>query len=210
MSEEKLKIASTAKDVRLCVIENSIFVEELASHILGNILDIDWKNSKSFGYGSTCLSFNQKLQLIQDIKGIDKDNLKAISCLTQMRNKFAHASRINSFEMLFSDAMGQEIKNYFFKRFFDEGGTSGIHSSKVEFTYRLCFYLLVHEVIESMLKINDQHLLKIGVDEGERAFKDKLLEAFSTIILPNQQLNILESFEKTRKELIDARNNTLS
>ena len=117
MSEDKLKLASTAKDVRLCVIENSIFVEELASHVLGKILNIDWKNSKSFGYGSTCLSFSQKLQLIQDIEGIDKEDLKAISSLAQMRNKFAHVSHINSFETLFSDTTCKEIKNYFFRRF---------------------------------------------------------------------------------------------
>src|ERR1019366_2694681 len=130
----------------------------------GNILNIDWKNSKSFGYGSTCLSFNQKLQLIQDIKGVDKEDLKAINCLAQMRNKFAHVSHINSFEKLFSDAAGKEIRNYFFKRFFDDMGISDVHPSKVELVYRLCFYLLVHEVIGVLLKINDQHLYNQGYE----------------------------------------------
>lgn len=207
MSENKLKIASTAKDIRLCVIENSIFVEELASHVLGNILNIDWKASKSFGYGSSCLSFNQKLQLIQDIKGIDKEDLKAISCLAQMRNKFAHASHINSFESLFSDVTGKEIKSYFFRRFFDEGGVSDIHVSKVELVYRLCFYLLVNEVIEALLKINDQHLFNQGYEAGLRETKDKLLKAYSSVIPPEQQLSILQSFQDVKDEMAQASDN---
>lgn len=204
MSEDKLKLASTAKDVRLCVIENCIFVEELASHVLGNILNIDWKTSKSFGYNSSCLSFNQKLQLIQDIKGIDKEDLKAISCLAQMRNKFAHVSHINSFENLFSDVTCKEIKSYFFKRFFDEKGVSDIHDSKVEVVYRLCFYLLVHQVIEALLKINDQHLYNQGYEAGLRETKDKLLRAFSSLIPPEQQLIIIQAIREAKNEITQA------
>lgn len=82
--------------------------------MLGNILNINWKNSKPFGHASTSLGFFQKLQLIQDIKGIEKEDLKKLTCLANIRNKFAHVSEINSFERLFSDSgVGREIQKYF-------------------------------------------------------------------------------------------------
>jgi len=45
MTDQKpydLKIFSTAKELRLCVIENAINIEELASRLLGKILNIEW------------------------------------------------------------------------------------------------------------------------------------------------------------------------
>lgn len=196
------KIASVNKDLRLCVIENSIFIEELASRVLGNILDIDWKNSKSFGHGSTSLSFFQKLQLIQDIKSINKEDLKKLTCLANIRNKFAHVSEINSFEKLFSDTgIGKEIQKAFLSWYFDSDGYVGIHPTKIEFVNRLCFYLLTSDVINILLKISDTHLYNMGVHEGKREVQEQLL-TFCLSILSDQQrreaiLAIESGFEKT-------------
>lgn len=176
MDEQKFKIASTAEDLRLCVIENSIYIEELTSYILGNILDIESSNSKSFGSGSTSLSFNQKLQLIQDIKGIEKESLKKLTCLANIRNKFAHVSQINSFKNLFSSSnIGKEIKKNFLSWFFDAKGDSDINPSKLEFVYRLCFYLLVNDVIEILLKINDTHMFNRGYADGKKEANETLV-----------------------------------
>ena len=46
MVQGKLVVFSTNENLRLCVIENSIHVEELISDIIGRILNIDWKTKK--------------------------------------------------------------------------------------------------------------------------------------------------------------------
>lgn len=173
---EEFMIASVDKNLRLCVIENCIFIEELTSRVLGNILNIEWEKSKSFGHTSSALSFNQKLQLIQDIKGIDKEDVKKVICISNIRNKFAHVSDIDSFKKLFSNSpIGKEIQIQFLKWYFDENGLSDIHPSKTEFVYRLCFYLLVDSVIKILLKISDEHLYKKGFQQGREEFIDKFL-----------------------------------
>lgn len=202
-NEEKLKIASVSKDLRLCVIENSIFIEELASHVLGNILNIDWKLSKSFGHSSAALSFSQKLQLIQDIKGIDKEDLKKLNCLANIRNKFAHVSHINTFETLFLESsIGKEIRNHFLKWYFDQNGVSDIHPTKQEFIFRLCFYLLVNDVIEALLKISNTHVYNVGVSDGKKQFEEKFIKTLiNTLIDRKQQSIVLEAIEEAERLL---------
>ncbi len=190
------RIASVNKDLRLCVIENAIFIEELASRVLGNILNIDWKNSKSFGHGSTSLSFFQKLQLIQDIKGIDKEDLKKLSCIANIRNKFAHVSDVNSFEKLFSDTgAGKEIQKYFLNWYFDKDGYVGIHPYKIEFVNRLCFYLLINDVINILLKISDTHLYNMGVHAGKREFQEQILTYSMSILSDKQRKEVIDTIE---------------
>lgn len=203
MDEVEFKIASTAIDLRLCIIENSIYIEELTSRILGNILDIDWNHSKSFGHGSSSLSFNQKLQLIQDIKGIEKESLKKIVCLTNIRNKFAHVSYINSFETLFSSSsVGKEVRTNFLKWYFDDKGDSDVHPSKFEFIYRLTFYLLVNDVIEILLNINKTHNYNAGVEEGKREAKEIFLNTLiQSLVSQKQQLVIIEAIQETERLL---------
>lgn len=196
----EFKIASVNKELRLCIIENSIFIEELASRVLGNILNIDWQNSKSFGHTSNSLSFSQKLQLIQDIKGIDKEDLKKLTCLSNIRNKFAHVSNINSFEKLFSESsVGKEIEKHFLKWFYDKKGYQGIHPSNREVVHRLCFYLLTNEVINILLKISDTHLYNTGVHEGKMRVQEQLLTICMAILPEEQRQKALEELDKVFK-----------
>ncbi|MGN7722285.1 hypothetical protein [Chitinophaga sp. 22620] len=191
------KIASVNRDLRLCIIENSIFVEELASRVLGNILNIDWKTSRSFGHASTSLSFFQKLQLIQDIKGIEKDELKKLTCLANIRNKFAHVSEINCFKKLFSESsVGKEIQKCFLNWYFDKDGYVGIHPAKVEFVNRLCFYLLVNDVISILIRISDTHLFNMGVHEGKREVQEQLLIICMSVLPDKQREEVIEALEK--------------
>lgn len=76
MEKPVFKVVSNHENLRLCIIENCIFIEERISKVLGEILNIDWKESKSFGFSSSGLGFNQKLHLIMDIKGLESNELK--------------------------------------------------------------------------------------------------------------------------------------
>ena len=183
MQENKLKIRSTNENLRLCVIENSIFIDELISEIIGEILNINWKESKSFGFESCALSFNQKIQIIQDIKGIEKEDLKKLTCIANIRNKFAHVSHIESFEDLFTQTkVGKEIKSEFAKWYFDEKGTSDIPKNKTELVFRLCFYLLIDNVADILFKVYNKHFFELGKKDGENEFKDKFIECLVAYI----------------------------
>ena len=199
MQENKLKIRSTNENLRLCVIENSIFIDELISKVIGEILNIDWETSKSFGFESSAFSFNQKIQIIQDIKGVDKNDLKKLTCIANIRNKFAHVSQINSFEDLFSKSkVGKDIKSQFINWYFDENGISDIAYNKLELVYRLCFYLLVDNVVDVLFKIYGNHFYEIGKKDGEKEFKEKLIDSLVSYLKEQKGGNqvILDSIEE--------------
>jgi len=43
MEKPVFKVVSNHENLRLCIIENCIFIEERISKVLGEILNIDWK-----------------------------------------------------------------------------------------------------------------------------------------------------------------------
>lgn len=83
-------------ELRSIILQYSIELEQLASIYIARILYIsDWQNTKSFGYGSSSLSFYQKIQLINDISSSRIDNAK-INCFQIIRNKLMHTTQFNS------------------------------------------------------------------------------------------------------------------
>jgi len=175
---DKFMVASFSKDTRLCVIENAIFIEELTSRVLGTILNVDWINSKSFGNGSSALSFNQKMELIQDVRILEKIEIAKITAIAHIRNKFAHVSNVNSFETFFTtSSIGKDVHKQFLNWYYDNDGIAGLSSTRIELSYRLCFYLLVHEAICILLKITDDYHRRRGLEDGKREVSDKFIQA---------------------------------
>lgn len=203
MKNNYLKIKSIAENLRLCVVENSIFIDELISEIIGEILNIEWKESKSFGFNSTALSFNQKVQIIKDIKGIEKQDLKKLTCLMNIRNKFAHVSHIKSFEDLFTKSkVGKEIQSEFLKWYFDTNGISDIPIINHELVYRLCFYLLIDNIVDVIFKIYGDHMFQLGKIDGEKEFKEKFIEGLTEYLKRYDGglkaiNNVIDEIEKT-------------
>ena len=139
-----INIISKSEDLRLYILEHTILIEENISICLGNLLNIDWKNSKSFGFSSSALSFNQKVQIIQDIQGLDKIEIQKLSDLMSIRNKFAHVRSIITFEDFFlSGANGQNVKKNLDKWYVDE---TSIDFDNAELKYKNYFFLLAVEV----------------------------------------------------------------
>lgn len=195
MSENKLKIVSAEKNLRLCIIENSIFIEELISKVLGTILNIDWKESKSFGFANTSLSFNQKTHIVLDIKGIAKEDLKKLTALMNIRNKFAHVSHVKSFDDLFTKTkVGTQIKNSFHNWYLDQKRDSDIPEVNHENIYRVCFYLLVQDIVELLLKISDEHMFNLGYSGGKK-------ETQKTLI--NEMIESLKRLEGGKEKLFE-------
>ena len=65
---------SKQENLRFYIIEHTIEIEELISETLGKILGINYLESKSFGFKSSSFSFNQKAQIIQDLRGMEKNS----------------------------------------------------------------------------------------------------------------------------------------
>lgn len=104
-------ILKTEENTRLFVINKSLIIEKRITELICTLLNIDRGSSKSFGSGSGSLSFAQKLQLIYDIRSLDKTQKKKLRTVLEIRNKFAHVIEIDSFNALFKIASkGKEIR----------------------------------------------------------------------------------------------------
>lgn len=138
---------SKQESLRFFVIEHSIEIEDLISETLGKILNIDYQESKSFGFKSSSLSFNQKAQIIQDLRGMNKEELKKLSCLMNIRNKFAHVKEIENFDDLFTKtSIGKQIRNNL-ERWYDKAEFDNVDR------YRLYFVLLIEDLVRTLCNI---------------------------------------------------------
>lgn len=86
---------------RILVIEYSVQLEEVLSETIGLLLDINWKTSKSLGFESGALTYNQKVLLLQDKRNTSSEMNKKLKAFMEIRNKFAHLKVIDSFENYF-------------------------------------------------------------------------------------------------------------
>ena len=149
MKERKKNLYEFSKqdNLRFYIIEHTIEIEELISVTLGRILGIDYLESQSFGFKSSSLSFNQKVQIVQDLRGMEKEELKKLSCLMNIRNKFAHVKEIENFDDLFTKtANGKQIKHSL-EQWYDNDKFDN------EDKYRLYFLLLIEDLCYTLCNI---------------------------------------------------------
>ncbi|WP_431137640.1 hypothetical protein [Psychroserpens mesophilus] len=189
---------SKTDSLRLYVIEHTIQIERLISEAIGGILNIDFENSKSFGFSSAALSFNQKVQIIQDFKGIDNTMRDKLNCLMNIRNKFAHVQDINSFEDLFSKTKnGKNIKKQLEKWYdLDE-------KKDEDETYKFLFFKLSEEITKLLFYLQIEARVKMTKLNIKEEFNDLYLKLLEKEILKlengNETIDYL--LEKTKKEL---------
>ncbi|MDI3319112.1 hypothetical protein [Pinibacter soli] len=106
---------------RFNVIEDAVSLEEIVSLILASLLGIEKDTSKSFGNTSQALSFNSKINLLTDLKSIEKDSAAKFVHFAQIRNQFAHNVYAINFVNCLAD--NESCKNFLkknYKEFFDE------------------------------------------------------------------------------------------
>lgn len=181
MAEEKnnksnIRIFSQTDNLRLYIIEHSLHIETLTSEAIGSLLGVDYKESKSFGFGSSSLSFNQKVQIIQDIKGLDSEMAKKLTCLMNIRNKFAHIQEVDSFEKLFEIAKnGNQIRNQLEKYSLEDKNDN-------DEKYQFLFFKLSEEITKMLFELQVQERLTKSVLQAETDFQKSHLEAYREVI----------------------------
>jgi hypothetical protein len=174
LQEEKVRGNNKVGSITMrgFVVELTVWIEECVSKTLGIILDIDWEKSESFGNKSSALSLNQKIRIIQDMKGVDKEMRKKLETLMYIRNKFAHVKNVISFESLFSISKN-EIKNNLFKLGSIEN--EGFEDVDEEAKSRKCFIRLCSGIQDNLIKISKQYAYNIGVNKGQIEAIEKML-----------------------------------
>jgi len=187
---------SKSQNLRLYILEHTLLMEELVSISLGSILNIDWEKSKSFGYSSSSLSFNQKVQIIQDLKGINSIDIQKLNDLMVIRNKFAHIKSIETFQDFFEiGKSGEQVKKnldkFYLKKF------SLFKPENEEFRYKFYFFHLYLD-ISSMLM---SKIMKHSYEEGEKDGKMAVLNSLNDEVtkLPNGNEIMSKAVEKVKQ-----------
>lgn len=166
-SAEKWEILleSIKKEARYCVVECSVFTEKRVSETLGRILGIDWKESESLGYGSGSLSFDNKIRLIRDLKGVSKEVKTKFQTFMSIRNKFVHLDEIDSFQSYFviiksAKERKKELKSWFPQLRWDA------QDIDVERLYKSAFFLLTLDLNSELIDIETSHVFEKGKSLG--------------------------------------------
>jgi len=186
------------KETRYCVLDCSVFMEAKASDTLGRLLEISWRESESLGYGSACLGFDQKIRLIQDIKGISTETKTKFQSFMAIRNKFAHMEEIDSFANYFkliksSKARKKELKKWYPNIRWDSEDIEGI--------YKFAYFRLTLELFRALFDIDSKHAFekgkKQGIENAKQMFIDNIRELLEATEEGRRTLN--ETFEKINK-----------
>lgn len=205
MDNIDINVISQSNNLRLYILEHTILIEEHISATLGALLNIEWESSKSFGFNSSALSFNQKVQIVQDIEGLEKIEIQKLSDLMSIRNKFAHVRSIITFEDLFRAGLnGKSIKKNFDK-WYNTDATLEFENEETK--YKHFFFLLAVEVIliiwmkrmnfglREKRKNTEINQMKIQLEAIENALKK----------FPGGKLILKFAYEKARKKVKEAK-----
>lgn len=183
MAKEKtdIYVLSKTDNIRLYVIEHTLHIETLMSEAIGSLLGVDYKESKSFGFGSSALSFSQKVQIVQDIKGLESIMTKKLTCLMNIRNKFAHVQEVDSFEKLFEIASnGTQIINQLEKWYVLDD------KNEEDEKYKFLFFKLAEEITKMLWELQVQDRMEKTVLQVEKDFQKGQLESFKEIMLESE------------------------
>jgi len=160
-------------NARILVIEYSVRIEEVLSETIGSLLDINWKSSKSFGFDSGALTYNQKVSLLQDKRSISNEMKNKLTVFMHIRNKFAHVEAVNSFENYFKlSKNSQENKKQLDKWYLKP---DSIYDD-FEKNYQWIFFHLYNDILMFLFKVKLEHLSQTVSKSLENDLNAKLIE----------------------------------
>ncbi|HEX7414234.1 MAG TPA: hypothetical protein VF411_09330 [Bacteroidia bacterium] len=177
------------------VMEKGVAIEAGISGILGYILNIEAKSSKSFGYHGSALSFNAKVNLLTDLKFVPKEIARQFQIVAEVRNKFAHVQYVDNFTKCFE--IVKDHKQYLLDTFTKAApkGISEEDSLNLGFTF-LCYnlgmwmnlilerskYLKIQEVKKTAVVEMLRHFLSTSAPEKDTEEDKKFMEQVDIVI----------------------------
>lgn len=156
-------LQSFNNQTRYFVLECAVCMEEKASDTLSRLLGISSKKSKSLGYGSISLGFNNKITLIQDMKEVKTDSRDKFNSFMSIRNKFAHIAEIDSFKTYFEIIEQAKDQKNKFKRWFPDLQWNSDDSERI---YKIAFLLLTLDLFQTFIEIDLKHAYEKGKSAG--------------------------------------------
>lgn len=180
-------------NIRAYIIEYATILEDLISSTLCVRLGIQKENSKSFGFSSAALSFNNKVTLISDLETMESLIRVKFTTFAEIRNKFAHVHSVNSLNSYLNlgESSEKNIKNI--TKWYSKDIEDLVDDDKLKKGYKNLFY----DLVEYCMNVSIKHEYNRGVKVGER---QQLEESLKNLIeevkkLPNSSDIINAAFK---------------
>jgi len=94
---------------RVEILELALILEKITSAFLAELLDIEnYKETRSLGNKSGNLSFNQKIELLIDIRALSKNDKNKYQSFMELRNQFMHNLDADTYEKCYDLMEGKE------------------------------------------------------------------------------------------------------
>ncbi|TRX30282.1 hypothetical protein FNW52_20275 [Flavobacterium sp. ZT3R18] len=94
---------------RVEILELALILEKITSAFLAELLDIEnYKETRSLGNKSGNLSFNQKVELLIDIRALSKNDKNKYQAFMELRNQFMHNLDADTYEKCYNLMEGKE------------------------------------------------------------------------------------------------------
>lgn len=200
-NEDRLKamINTFNGDTRLFVLECSTYIEYKISDTLGRLLEIDWKDSTSLGYGRMSLGFNQKAHLINDLQ---QENVKLsgkLNVFMKIRNKFAHIQEINSFKNYFSIIKSSNEDENQIKRLYPY---LNYDNDNIEDLYKFIYFQLTLDIFKELFDLDIANAYNQGLEIGQNQGKNKIIEALKQELIKTDSGKAIwnQAFKQLEKE----------
>lgn len=192
-------------DKRQKVIEHSISFESSISFVLSYLLGIDLSKSKSLGFGTSSLSFQNKLTLLRDIDVIDKKDKIKFDYFSAIRNQFAHNENATDFTSCFDILIDMDKK------------LRKLYENKIDTTANIETQreTLFDELYNDLRNISNKFFKALfnkgkekGMIDGCLILKETLLETIHEFRRKSEEHKlILDEILKITQEKIDKKNN---
>lgn len=185
---------------RLKVLETALTIESNITLVLAYLLDISVEDSKTLSNKSSAISFKTKIDLLTDIRALDREEVKKFEYFSSIRNQFVHNISAENFESCFSFIDGLENKLY--KIYVPDKVLA--HETQLE----VCFDLLVKDLLNSLDNLLEA-IRKKGTAYGENRAREVLLECFKEVAAQfDQGAQIIDlTVQKAKEKLFS--NNTI-
>lgn len=100
-SKTEIEKKEYTNKLRLMILENSLFHEHLITYFLGTLLEIETEGSYSLSDKSSALSLASKINLLIDLKSLNREQKPKLSYYLEIRNQFLHNWKCTTFEDCF-------------------------------------------------------------------------------------------------------------
>lgn len=174
------------KRTRGIIIECGVTIEEEATTTISLLLGIDAKTSKALGDTSQALSFNHKISLIKDVKSITVEQSAKLQKFMEIRNKFAHVKRIESFQDLFGWNEGTKGIEKKLRKWYPE--IQELLNDQEEYFLSL-FLELFKDNKKFLEQLGYNHLIEKGIEQGKATFQIELLESIKESLKGDNNFN---------------------